>query len=121
MLSGSLVRLMNSLLDQKDLLIDWKVPKEWTDLKCRPLEFEEYLKSKWSTDLGPLVLSMPLDQIGWWNYKATPKQFDCFAKQLVRVPDLPWEPIDRLPVLEFLLPEDNPADFFYKTFHEVIF
>jgi hypothetical protein len=30
-----------------------------------------------------------------------------------------WEPIDRLPVLEFLLPGDNPADIFFKTFHKV--
>ena len=43
------------------------------------------------------------------------------CKQLVRVPNVSWEPIDRLPVLEFLLPGDNPADIFFKTFHEVNF
>jgi len=122
MLSGSLVGAMEMLLQQKDLLSEWVVPKEWTALDCRPLEFEQYLKGKWGTDLGSLVLSMPVDQISWWNYKEpAPEKFDCYAKQLVRVPNVSWEPIDELPTLEFLLPGDNLADSFYKTLHEVIY
>jgi hypothetical protein len=122
MLNGSLVQAMDMLLKQKDILSEWQVPKEWTALECRPLEFEHYLKSKWGTDLGSIVLSMPVDQISWWNYvEAAPGQFDCYARQLVSVPNVSWEPIDKLPVLEFLLPNDNLADSFYKTLHEVIY
>jgi hypothetical protein len=43
------------------------------------------------------------------------------ARQLVRVPNVCWEPmIEQLPVLEFLLPEDEPSDSFYLMFHKVL-
>jgi len=114
MLSGSLLRAMDMLLEGKNFLGKWQVPKEWTALECRPLEFEEYLRSKWGTELGSLVLLMPLDDISWWNYKrAAPEQFDCYAKQLVRVPNVDWEPLQKLPVLKFLL-QDNPVSFVEK-------
>jgi hypothetical protein len=101
---------MDMLLDQKDYLSEWEEPKEWTALECRPLEFKEYLMSKWGTELG-LVLVTPLDQIGWWNHKQTaPEQVDCFAKQLVRVPNLDREPLQNSPVHKFLL-HDNPVSF----------
>jgi hypothetical protein len=122
MLCGSLVRAMAMLIEQRDILSEWKVPEEWTAVASRPLEFEQYLRGKWGTDLGSLVLSMPADQIRWWNYKeAAPEQFDCYSKQLVRVPNVSWEPIDKLPTFEFLLPGDNLADSFYETLHEVIY
>jgi hypothetical protein len=120
MLSGSLLRAMDMLLEGKNFLDKWQVPKEWTAPECRPLEFEEYLKSKWRTELGSLVLLMPLDEISWWNYKrAAPEQFDCYAKQLVRVPNVDWEPLKNLPVLKFLL-HDNPISF-VDTLQKVTF
>jgi len=120
MLSGSLFGAMDMLLDQKDFLSEWHVPKEWTALWCRPLEFEEYLRSKWGTELGSLVLLMPLDQMGWWNYmQIAPEQVVRFAKQLVRVPNLDREPLQNSPVHKFLL-HDNPVSFI-GTLKKVLF
>jgi hypothetical protein len=118
-LSGSLVRAMGMLIDRKDCLAEWQMPKDWTAIECRPLEFEEYLKSKWRTELGSLVLETSLDKVSWWNYKPkTPEQFGCYAKQLVRVPNVDWEPTKNLPVLKFLL-HDNPVSF-YEMLQKVI-
>lgn len=122
MLSGALFRAMDMLLDQKDLLFGWQVPKEWTAHGYRPFEFEEYLRSKWRDDLESQVLLMPLDQISWWKYEeaAALEQIGCYTKQLVRVPNFELEPIKKqLPVPKFLLPCSNVS--LFESFQKVFF
>jgi hypothetical protein len=121
MLSGSLVRVMDMLLEGKHLA-EWRVPEEWTARDCRPLAFEQYLRNKWGTDLGSVVLLMPVDQLSWWNYvEPVVKRPDCHARHMVRVPtDFSWKPTDKLPTFEFLLPGENLADTFNKTISQVI-
>lgn len=115
MLSEKLLRTLDEMLSDNDSFSSsWQVSPEWTSkYNNRPLEFEEYLRSKWGNDLGSQVLLIPLDQINWWNYKPPePKELNYTRYEtLVRVPNVDWDPISKpLPVLEFLLC-DNPVSF----------
>jgi len=101
-LSGYLARVLQILVSGESSLPTWEMPKSWTSVIYKPLEFEEYLRDKWRADLAPVVLQVSQEYLSWWGVKKTATNL---AKngRLCRVQSYPWKPVQEQFLPGFLI------------------